>query len=418
MSAVMRSPIVLLVAAVVAVWAARDHVLLVLGSRNFNSDFVQDYLSARALARGESVYVPTHPPTPHVPDHPDPYANDHPPTYILFLAPLAELRYDQAFLILGFASLASAALLAWLIALELGAALPAQMALVAAVLLHPGVATCLWAGNASLLIALMVTLAWVSARRGADGWAGCWVGLATAVKLFPGLLLFVFLAQRRWRALETAVAIGVVYLTFTVSLTGLGDTVHYARDRAPANAQAYAGHGFNLSLSGVMHRTFGEPSPLSPWLGRVAVWPELAKQLALVTQGLVAIGVLVVLFRVPRTPDRSFALLVPAMLLLSPLTWLHIVPVMLLPVTILACEAWHAKHWGQLAALGLCVALLCVDDRALAIRLLTLTQAEVLPWWGNFLLLAPTWGMLGVATISVASSSAGLTPQTPREAAT
>lgn len=404
MAAVARSPILLLIAAVVAVWAARDHVLLVLGSRNFNSDYVQDYLSARALARGESVYVPTHPPTSHVPDHPEPYANDHPPTYILFLAPLAELRYDHVFLVLGFASLVSAALMAWLIARELGAALPAQMALVAAVLLHPGVATCLWAGNASLLIVLMVTLAWVSSRRGADGWAGCWVGVATAVKLFPGLLLLVFLAQRRWRAMGTTVAISAAYLTLTVAITGMDDTVHYAGDRAPANAQAYAGHGFNLSLAGVMHRTFGEPSPLSPWLGRVAVRPELAKRLALLAQGLVGIGLLIVLFRVPRTPDRLFALLVPAMLLLSPLTWLHIVPVMLLPVAILTREAWHAKRWGQLAALGVCGALLCVDDRAMAIRLLALTQAEVLPWWGNILLLAPTWGMLGVATITATSS--------------
>lgn len=417
MSGVTRSPILLLVAAVFAVWAARDGVLLVLGNRHFNCDYVQDYLAARALARGESVYIPSHPPTLGVPDHPDPYPNDHPPTYVLFLAPLAELRYDHAFVVFGLASLASAGLMGWIVARELGAPIPARVAVVAAALWHPGVATCLWVGNVSLLIALMVTLAWVSARRGADRWAGFWVGLATSVKLFPGLLLLAFLPERRWRALGAAIATGVTYVALTVAIAGVDDMVYFARERAPANTRDHAGHAFNLSLSGAVQRTFGEPCSMSPWLGRVAVWPGLAKGLALLAQGAVGVGLLVVLFRAPRgqrTPDRSFALLVPAMLLLSPFTWLHIVPLMLLPIAILVRDAWHAKYWGHLAALGVCGALLCVDDRELAIHLLARTQAEVLPWWGNVLLLAPTWGMLGIATISAASSSAALSSPTDR----
>ncbi len=419
MSGVARSPVLFLAAALAAAWAVYDGVTLLAAMGRFNSDYVQDYLSARALARGESVYVPVHPETPCVPEHPEPYENDHPPTYVLFLAPLGALRYDHAFLTLGLLSLASAALVAWHVARELGAPVPLRMAVVAALLWHPGVTTALWAGNASLLVALLVTLAWVAARRGADGWAGFWVGLAAAVKLFPGLLLVAFLAGRRWRALGTATATGAACLALTVAVTGFDDALHYARDRAPVNARTYAGHGFNLSLAGVTHRTFGEPSPLSPWLGRVAVRPELAKRLALFAQGVAGLFAVVILFRLPReqrAPDRSFAVLVPAMLLLSPLTWLHIIPVMLLPVTILARDAWHAKRWRQLAVLAVCGALLCVDDRALAIRLLTLTQDEVLPWWANVLLLAPTWGMLGVLGVAaippVAPSTRTVPPAT------
>jgi hypothetical protein len=421
MSGVARSPVLLVAAALAAAWAVYDGVTLLAVMTRFNSDYVQDYLSARALGRGESIYVPVHPPTSHVPEHPEPYENDHPPTYVLFLAPLSGLRYDLAFLTLGLLSLASAALVAWLVAREVGAPVPLRMAVVAALLWHPGVTAALWAGNASLLIALMVTLAWASARRGADGWAGFWVGLAAAVKLFPGLLILVFLVTRRWRSLGAAIATGAAYLVLTVSLTGFDDALHYARDRAPVNARAYAGHGFNLSLAGVAHRTFGEPSPLSPWLGRVVVRPELAKSLALFAQGIVGVFAVLALLRRPReqrTADRSFALLVPAMLLLSPLTWLHIVPVMLLPVAILARDTWLTNRRGLLPALAACAALLCVDDRALAIRLLELTQAEVLPWWGNALLLAPTWGTLGVlglAAVNAASSSAASSlPTSPR----
>ncbi len=67
--------------------------------------------------------------------------------------------------------------------------------------------------------------------------------------------------------------------------------------------------------------------------------PQLAEALA--WTGRAAIGLLVAfgVWRVRRMadyPDRAFTILVPGMLLLSPLTWLHALPMMLIPVAILA----------------------------------------------------------------------------------
>jgi hypothetical protein len=395
-----------LAALALAVHGAADAGRVIAAYRGYCSDYVQDYLSARAIGRGESAYVPVHPPDPaaRVPEHPTPYANDHPPTYILALAPLGGLRYDQAFLVLGLASLLAAVGSAILVAGALGWGWIGAAILGAALLHLPGVIACLWAGNVSLVLAGLLTLVWIFLRRRADGRAGVCIGLATALKLFPGLLILGLVADRRWRAVLAVVLTGAVYLLVTVSVTG-DDILVYATERAPANSRLYAGHGFNLSLTGVFFRTFGEPSPHSPWLGRLAIRPELAALGARLAQAIVFVLVLVRLATLrpaERTADRLFALLIPAMLLLSPLTWLHAIPMLLVPVAVLARDAWLRRRPARLAVLAAAVALLYVDDRALAIRLMNTLHTDVLPWTANFLLLLPTWGIaaiLGLAAV-------------------
>jgi alpha-1,2-mannosyltransferase len=57
----------------------------------------------------------------------------------------------------------------------------------------------------SILLALLVAAA-IDASRDRPGRAGLWVGLATAIKVFPGLLLPYFALRRQWKALGVATA--------------------------------------------------------------------------------------------------------------------------------------------------------------------------------------------------------------------
>jgi alpha-1,2-mannosyltransferase len=86
-----------------------------------------------------------------------------------------------------------------------------------------------------LLLALVVAAA-ADLREGRETRAGVWVGLATALKLFPGLLLAYLAFRRRWRGVAVggavaAVATAAALLPYGVGggLDVLGDWLHIVR---------------------------------------------------------------------------------------------------------------------------------------------------------------------------------------------
>jgi hypothetical protein len=373
-----------------------------------NSDYVQDYLSARAFARGDSIYTAT-PEGPddagaRVPSHPTPYVNDHPPPYILALAPLAGLRYDQAYTILSLVTLAAAAGIGVVVGRELGIGTGGTLLLTAAVLNHPGVGMCLWTGNLAVTIGFLVVAGWALLRNRRDPAAGAVLGLATALKLYPGLVVFGLLADRRWKAFAAFTAVVVGCWVIAAAVSGPQECVRYVTERAAHNTRSYAGHAFNLSVTGVAHRLFGEPNPNSPWLERVAVRPDVAAAAGTVGSAAVLLAVLVRLATwrpEDRTADRQFALVIPGMLLISPLTWLPTVPTVVPALAVAIRDALAERRWGRLVAVLGCGVLICVDDRAVATRLLEFLGGTSLPWQANLLMLAPTWGIAGLFVVAL-----------------
>src|SRR5262249_3382029 len=135
-----------------------------------------------------------------IPEHPTPYVNDHPPPYIVALAPLAGLRYDHAFTILSLLTIASAAGIGALIGREVRLGVPGMLLCSAAVLSHPGLGMFLWTGNLAVIIGFLLAGGWPLSRNRLDLAAGAVLGLATALKLYPGLVVLGLVAARRWRA--------------------------------------------------------------------------------------------------------------------------------------------------------------------------------------------------------------------------
>src|SRR5262245_47950279 len=128
--------------------------------RHLWSDLTQDYLSARALHEGESVYAPL-PARWALPDETnDVVVNDHPPPYILTLTPLGYLAYPTAFLVLAAANAAAGVAACAIVARELGWSARTGALVAAGLLIHPGTVACLCVGNISLLLFLLVALGW------------------------------------------------------------------------------------------------------------------------------------------------------------------------------------------------------------------------------------------------------------------
>jgi alpha-1,2-mannosyltransferase len=401
---VFRSRLTVACGVALAALGALDAARVAWRQRAIDFDYVQDYVSARFGRQGESIYLPD-PAAPgdRVPDRPVGKRNDHPPTYVALLAPLGALRYDQAYLTLSLISLAAGGWAAWTVGRELGWPAGGTWLLVAAVAHHPGVGACMMTGNLSLILAALVVAGWAAARRARDWTAGAALGLAAAVKLFPAFLLVAPLLGRRWTVVGVAAMVAAAVVGGAVGLYGVGDLLYFATVRAPENAAEGVGNGLNLSLPGVSHRLFGGPNRLSDWQARAVTSPRLAAALALACQLGVGVLTAVRIWRLPpdqRAGDAGFAVAVPGMFLASPVSWLHFVPVMALPVAVLARDAIRGRRWGRLAVLAAAVGMMTVSDRDLADLLLARSESGVLPWPTTLLLLTPTWGVL--ATFAVA----------------
>ncbi len=393
------------VAIAAATWAVVDGIGTAVAHRSHASDYLQDYLSARALDAGGSVYVlaadiPTTPADRAPPSIRE--RNDHPPTYVLFLYPLSPLPYDAAFVALGVLNLAAAAATGVVIGRALGWPPAACAGLTAGVLVHAGTNACVGYGNVSLVLGLLIAGGWAAVRRGA-WWGGGLLAVAAAVKVFPGLLAVALVAGRRWRAAAWFVATSLGVVGVTAAVVGVDDFVTFS-ERAAENTRLHVGQDLNVSRPGAVHRLIGEPGADQPiTFERLAVRPRLAWALATAAQAVV--GAVAVWACFPRgrpsaDVDRAFAVLIPAMLLMSPITWIHALPLLALPAAVIGDRLWADRQTGRLAALGVCVALTSVNDIWLA-RLLYAAAGGPGPSYAVLLLLAPTVGTLGVFALAV-----------------
>ena len=76
---------------------------------------------------------------------------------------------------------------------------PRPALLIALGLMLPYVHSCAVLGNVGLLLLFLIVTAWFFVERGREWEAGAALGLATLIKLLPGLLIVYFLLKRRWR---------------------------------------------------------------------------------------------------------------------------------------------------------------------------------------------------------------------------
>ncbi len=281
----------------------------------------------------------------------------HPPAYFLLIGPFALLPLPWAAFLWDLVGLVALWVSVALIARELRLAPPPwALALLLALLLtwSPLLQTLLEAQISPILL-LLFTLAWLAARRGRGGWAGAALGVATAVRLFPGLAVVYFLIRRDWRAVAMAciVFVGLEALA-TPLVGGIPGVIAYATRESPAATKEWLIHEHNVSLWGFTRLLFVGPRDVSalafaPWLAAPLTYALLAVLLA---------ALALRTFWRRRLPfvadDTTFLAYLPAMLLASPLTWQHYFVILLLPLLVFVVRLpWLA---GAASAYGASVA--------------------------------------------------------------
>ena len=170
----------------------------------------------------------------------------------------------------------------------------------------------------AVLLALLVA-AGFDLAGGRDRRAGVWLGIATALKAFPVLLLIYLAYRRRWRALAWGAGVAAGLSACALLPLGIPDALTAAQ------------HWFTSSAAGV-------------WVAhpRNQSLPALLGRLGVPAAGIVTMDVLLVamtafaLRRAPRDEELIYDLGIVALLmvLLSPLAWEH--------YYLLAMPAWLA----------------------------------------------------------------------------
>lgn len=309
-------------------------------------DFVQEWLSAKNFYAGVSVYdnqlraFERHVPNVRVnPNECLPY-NAHPPASVLVALPFGLTDYKTAHLAWNVVTflvfLASLAVV--LRELDGGLYWWHAAPVLALVLWFVPVWENLQYGQISFLIGGLFAFGWAADRRGYGFVGGLAAGLATALKLFPGLLLVYFLFARKWKAAAGLVVGAAALNALTALVLGPSAFETYFREVLPSvkffqysmlNASA---HGFwnRFAFAPDVAGTFGE----RPMIATVG----LGATLLLIAGAVGWSG-----WRSGRDgdPDRGWAVTIAAMTLASPIAWGHYYVMLAIPFGVLAAR-WRA----------------------------------------------------------------------------
>jgi hypothetical protein len=304
----------------------------------------------------------------------------HPPHLIFLTVPFVGLfGVHAAVLAINLLSLAALCVILVLIRNALKIELPGRVTVgIAAVILGwSPVVNLLRQGQSGLLVAAPIVIAWFYLRRGQQVRAGIAIGIATCLKLYPGLLL-VYLLLRYRRALAAA-TFSVLFLV-AIPLIWLGAGIYleyFCMTRAVMSR--YGRHPLNLSLLGVLRKSGLEVGNTLFALSAICIVGAVAWFIARKSDDPML-----------RRFDLEYSTFMLLMLLLSPIAWDHYLVILILPIIVLG--DWvvnHQRHWHTL-----CVFLLLVITLSIPVDTLIrpfLVQGRpwaVNPFTGSLLTLA------------------------------
>jgi hypothetical protein len=319
--------------------------------RTLIQDFYQEWASARNFFGSRPVYTRHEVTAPiYVDYHDDPdkliiRVNAHPPTSVLLALPFAFLDHSDAFLAWALLSLAALALSLWIVVRQLGIRFTAWslLPLVTLLLICSPFRQHMNQGQINLILLPLITGAWAAERSGRPGWAGVFLGLATAIKLFPGFLFVYYLLRGRWKVLWAGALSFLAVTGLTVAVLGVGTYHEYVVNVLPEVGH-FRDFWLNASLPGLWSKLFDAPhNDEIPLMHS----PELEAALtALSCLAVLAVFTWVVWrARSPAEYDVTFGLALVAMLLVSPITWDHYFLLLLVPLAVLWVRLPDGPWW-------------------------------------------------------------------------
>lgn len=399
----------------VALWAiavfssGTAPVLAAFGGWFLPSDFASNVAAARELAAGRDPWGPdfaaAHAAVLGVPASEGRPYFPHPPLAAVLIRPLAPVSFSTAAMIWFTVSLGELFILAVLLAevvVDAGTAErpgpPGRVVAVmyGALLVWPPVLYNLEKGQWSILLALLVALAWRAQRGGRPTLAGTWMGLASAIKVFPVLLApFVFLRRDRRATMAFAAALtaGIIVPLAWTGPGALAGFVHHSQANLPYWETWL---GVMYSLDGLVARLLVGGEWASP-----LVHAPVAARLIILAGSLLFLAAACATALAPAAagaPAASFAAFSIVLVILNPISMGHNGVLLALPIALLgrtlvaSARAWLYAAW----AIGTSLASVPKET------IFRLCPVPVDPLRGAFLVGLPFWGALLLFVAAVA----------------
>jgi hypothetical protein len=355
------------------------------------NDYYQDWGSARNHLVGLPVYtehaisIPRHLGLALNPVNSIDY-NAHPPTSVLLALPLARLPYPDA--VFAWNAISLAAFLASLAIVARVLPVPTRLylpILASLMFCHPLYGN-LHAGQLTLILVLLVTAIWALERSGWSYTAGLFLGAAVTIKLFPAYLAVYYAARRQARPLQAAVVSFIALTLITILVLGWDTYRDYVCVILPHQAR-FRSFGYNLSVAGLWHKLF-DPIGERGWMTPLWSSPVLARWGTVCSDLVITIVIATCAYRAKTTIQRdlAFGTAVTAMLLVSPVTWDISLPLLLVPIVVLARNA-EGSVWMPAALMA---TLLIIWTPQIVLTKLALggRSLSVAPW--TFMMGAPS----------------------------
>jgi alpha-1,2-mannosyltransferase len=362
--------------------------------KNVGSDFAQDYIAAHSIRDGNSLYSPKITKKANEMLGFRGIENFHPPFNAFLFFPLSFFSYKKAYLVLGIISIILLCLINQLIVkgLELNRGWFLNFLCFTACW-YP-VINCLGAGQSSMIITACLVIGWFCLRNYREYTAGFFFAVATLMKLFPGLILLYLLIMKNWRAFFATVsflAFGLILITFTI---GIDDIRTYAIIMVAKDIDVYRGYVFNHSMGGIVSKVFGKRMG---WFEPLVELPQFSSWLIMLLSIAILIFTILKLKKMAERQglaDYAFSLTLVTMLLLSPLTWSHIFPVLILPIGLLLRDYIFEPSSQKLLTVLIILACLSLPDVLIARAILSIYYPLKMPLFGLIMILGPGVGLV------------------------
>ena len=235
-------------------------------------------------------------------------------------------------------------------------------------------------GQINILISLIIIMSWAFLRRKQEFMGGFLLGLACALKIFPGIFILFLVLRKRWTA--TIVMIGTIIAGFIISALVIGpkEVMYYFTNVISQDSKEWFAYPLNLSPTSTIYMIFTD----NRW-----VYPVMnARFLASITMLLLDIGLAVyLLYKLITLPksilgdDLAYGFCIISMLLIAPLTWQHIFPILLLPLSILFksyLDQQNVHHRNQAL---LSFLFLSIPGGEIVLFVTEMTRLPKIPWY-------------------------------------
>ena len=305
-------------------------------------DFLKFYASADFYSQGKSIYLPAAVDAyREIPNelrskmtrdtmHP----NLNLPFMTLIFLPFGLLDVDFAYLLWSIISLILGLISSWIIYDTLRGQINHSFLIGIPILLFaffPTFITIVY-GQVSLLLLLIVVIAWSALRSENEIIAGIFFGFALNIKIFTGLFLIVFLLQKRFKLVLWYFGSFLITIFLAFIAFGMETYIEFIQNLSTIT---WYGASWNASFLGFFTRIFGgsEGEPLINL-------PELAYGLNYAST---VILLLILAWAVKTQKNKNkkmyddllFSLCIVFMLLLSPLGWMYYFVLLIIPAIIL-----------------------------------------------------------------------------------